>query len=88
LTSESFVGKQRNRRLGGVAIDFSKIAPRLFSGFETKDGYDLAGRKKALLGATRPRKPVLVAADLEMASRKRENLLTPAGEFSAFVPVR
>lgn len=42
LTLDTAVGPSRNIPFGGVTIEFSRIAPRLFNGFETRDGFNLA----------------------------------------------
>jgi len=56
LTLETSVGASRNVRFGNVTIEFSKIAPRLFTGYEGKDGYNLAIPEKALLDTVHLRK--------------------------------
>jgi predicted transcriptional regulator of viral defense system len=42
ITLDTAVGAKRNLKFGGVMIEFSHIAPRLFNGFETREGYNLA----------------------------------------------
>ena len=81
LTLETAVGVSRNVRFGGVTIEFSRIAPRLFSGFETKDGFNLAGPEKALLDTLYLRKHIPFADELELDTINRERLMTLAEEF-------
>ena len=49
LTLDTAVGQSRNVEFGGVTIEFSHIASRLFNGFETRDGFNLRCRKKLFL---------------------------------------
>jgi predicted transcriptional regulator of viral defense system len=51
LTLSTAVGKSRNLLYQGVTVEFAHIADRLFSGFETKEGFNMALPEKALLDA-------------------------------------
>ncbi len=88
LTLETSVGASRNISFGGVTIEFSKIAPRLFNGFETQEGYNLAVAEKALLDTIYLRKRVPFADELELDRLDRQKLQTMAEEFPAVVKKR
>ncbi|MBP7764974.1 MAG: hypothetical protein KA113_07300 [Syntrophaceae bacterium] len=88
LTLEPSVGKSRNIRFGGVTIEFSKIAPRLFKDFETKDGFNLATPEKALLDTIHLRKRVPFADELELDRLDRKKLFDLAEEFPKVVQKR
>ena len=66
LTLGTAVGASRNLLIGGVTIEFSRIASRLFTGFETKDGYNLALPEKALLDAIHLHKAIPFRDELEI----------------------
>jgi hypothetical protein len=88
LTLETAVGVSRNVRFGGVTIEFSRIAPRLFNGFETKEGYNIAGPEKALLDTIYLRKRIPFADELELDNINRERLMTLAEEFPSVLRKR
>lgn len=88
LTLESSVGVSRSIRFGGVTIEFSKIAPRLFTGFETKEGFNLAGAEKALLDTIHLRKHIPFADELELERMDAEKLQTLAEKFPKVVQKR
>ncbi|MBN1382635.1 MAG: hypothetical protein JXA41_13265 [Deltaproteobacteria bacterium] len=88
LTLDTAVGAARTIRFGGVAIEFSRIAPRLFNGFETRDGYNLALPEKALLDAVYLRKHVPFADELELDVIDKYRLLQMAAPFPATVKRR
>jgi len=88
LTLTPSVGKSRNVRYGGVTIEFSKIAPRLFNGFETKDGFNLASPEKALLDTIHLRRRVVFPDELELDRLNLEKLQALAEEFPKVVQKR
>lgn len=88
LTLQTAVGQSRNVDFGGVTIEFSKIAPRLFNGFETQDGYNLAGAEKAFLDTIHLRKRVPFADELELDRLDREKLFDLAEKFPKVVQKR
>ncbi len=66
LTLSTAVGVRRNLVWHGVTIEYSRISSRLYFGFETRDGFNLALPEKALLDAVYFRRIVPSADDLEM----------------------
>jgi len=88
LTLQAAVGAARTIRYGGVAVEFSRIAPRLFNGFETKDGYNLALPEKALLDTIHLRKRIPFADELELDHIDRERLIMLADIFPTVVKKR
>ena len=51
LTLSTAVGVRRNLLRHGVTIEYSRISSRLYFGFETRNGFNLALPEKALLDA-------------------------------------
>jgi predicted transcriptional regulator of viral defense system len=88
LTLGTAVGQSRNVTFGGVTIEFSRIAPRLFTGFEAKDGYNLAGPEKALLDTVYLRKHVPFPDELDLDSINKDQLMRLAALFPAIVRKR
>lgn len=66
LTLSTAVGESRNLLFQGVTVKFAHIADRLFTGFETKGGYNMALPEKALLDAIYLRKKVPFHDELEL----------------------
>ena len=66
ITLDTAVGASRNIEYGGATIEFSRIAPRLFNGFEMKAGFNLAVPEKALLDAMYLRKRIPFQDELEL----------------------
>lgn len=66
LTLCTSVGASRNLSYAGMTIEFSRIASRLFTGFETRDGFNLALPEKALLDAIHLRKAIPFRDELEI----------------------
>ena len=81
LTLSTAVGSARNVQYGGVTIEFSHLAPRLFTGFETRDGFNLALPEKALLDTIYLRKAIPFRDELEFALLDRERLDRMANDF-------
>jgi len=83
LTLDTAVGARRNIMFGGVTIEFSHIAARLFCGFETREGYNLAVPEKALLDTIHLRKAIPFQDELEMDILNMERLRQFAKEYAA-----
>jgi len=66
LTLSTAVGVRRNLIRNGVTIEYSHISNRLYFGFETRDGFNLALPEKALLDAVYYRHIVPFADELEI----------------------
>ncbi len=88
LTLQTAVGQSRNVDFGGIAIEFSRIAPRLFNGYEVKDGYNLAVPEKALLDTIYLRKRVPFPDELELDRLDQEKLFDLAEEYPQVVQKR
>jgi len=88
LTLDTSVGASRNIQFGGVTVEFSRIAPRLFNGFEAREGFNLALPEKALLDAIYLRRRVPFADELELDNIEKSRLMSLAQEFPAFVQKR
>ena len=86
LTLDTAVGVKRNLKFGGVTIEFSRIAPRLFNGFETREGYNLALPEKALLDAVHLRKAIPFRDELELDALDMDRLRQFAQAYAG--PVR
>lgn len=74
LTLSTAVGSARDLRYGGATIEFSHLAPRLFTGFETRDGFNLALPEKALLDTIYLRKAIPFGDELELSLLDRKRL--------------
>ncbi len=81
LTLSTAVGSARNVQYGGVTIEFSHLAPRLFTGFETRDGFNLALPEKALLDTIYLRKAIPFRDELELTLLDRQRLVRMAKDF-------
>jgi predicted transcriptional regulator of viral defense system len=68
ITLSPAVGKSRNIEYQGVTIEFSKIAPTLFSGFIRVDDFYIATPEKAVLDTLYLRKSLPVEDELELDS--------------------
>ena len=66
LTLNTSVGASRNLSYAGVTIEFSRIASRLFTGSETREGFNIALPEKALLDTIHLRKAVPFLDELEI----------------------
>jgi hypothetical protein len=71
-----------------VTIKFSRIASRLLNGFETKDSFNLALPKKALLDMICFRKRIPFEDELELENIDHERLMSLAEAFPAAVRKR
>jgi predicted transcriptional regulator of viral defense system len=81
LTLSTAVGSARNVQYSGVTIEFSHLAAHLFTGFEARDGFNLALPEKALLDTIYLRKTIPFRDELELASLDRRRLERLANPF-------
>jgi predicted transcriptional regulator of viral defense system len=81
LTLSTAVGLARNVQYGGATIEFSHLAARLFTGFETREGYNMALPEKALLDTIYLRKAIPFRDELEIARLDRRRLERLASPF-------
>jgi predicted transcriptional regulator of viral defense system len=81
LTLSTAVGSARNIQYSGVTIEFSHLAAHLFTGFEARDGFNLALPEKALLDTIYLRKTIPFRDELELASLDRRRLERLANPF-------
>lgn len=88
LTLQMSVGKSRDIFFGGITIEFSRIAPRLFNGFAVKDGFNLAVPEKALLDTVYLRKRIPFADELDWEAIDKGKLLRLAEPFPGAVKKR
>jgi predicted transcriptional regulator of viral defense system len=88
ITLDTAVGRSRNIEFGGVTIEFSRIASRLFSGFEMRDGFNLALPEKALLDAIYLRKHIPFPDELDLEQINKDKALQMAEPFPAIVKRR
>ena len=88
LTLDTAVGVSRNIQFGGVTIEFSRIASRLFNGFETRDGFNMALPEKALLDTIYLRKRIPFQDELDLDNIQKDKLLSLSEAFPAVVRKR
>ena len=88
LTLDTAVGAARNIRFGGITIEFSRIAPRLFNGFETRDGFNMALPEKALLDTIYLRQHIPFADELDLDNIQKDKLMSLSALFPAIVRKR
>lgn len=88
LTLDTAVGAARNIRFGGITIEFSRIAPRLFNGFETRDGFNMALPEKALLDTIYLRQHIPFADELDLDNIQKDKLMSLSDLFPAIVRKR
>jgi hypothetical protein len=88
LTLDTAVGRSRDISFGRVVIEFSRITPRLFNGFEAKPGFNLALPEKALLDTLYLRKRIPFADELEADHLDKDILQRMAAAFPAIVNKR
>lgn len=65
VTLSPAVGAQRNVLYQGITIEFSKLAPTLFSGFTLLDDFAIASPEKAVLDTLHLRKALPAADELD-----------------------
>lgn len=83
LTLSTAVGAWRNLAWRGVTLEFSHIACRLFSGYEPRDGFNLALPEKALLDTIYLRKSIPFRDELDMELLDKKRLARLAEVFPA-----
>jgi predicted transcriptional regulator of viral defense system len=88
LTLDTAVGAARNIRFGSITIEFSRIAPRLFNGFETRDGFNMALPEKALLDTIYLRQHIPFADELDLDNIQKDKLMSLSELFPAIVRKR
>jgi predicted transcriptional regulator of viral defense system len=88
LTLDTAVGRSRNIAFGGVTVEFSRIAPKLFSGFEAHEGFNLALPEKALLDTVYLRKHVPFQDELDFEAIDVDKLRQMSRPFPASVKKR
>ncbi|HCO77875.1 MAG TPA: hypothetical protein DIT50_06935 [Rhodocyclaceae bacterium] len=81
VTLSTAVGAERNLSWRRVTLEFSHVADRLFNGFETREGFNLALPEKALLDTIYLRKTVPLPDELEISLLDRKRLNRMAEEF-------
>jgi hypothetical protein len=88
LTLQAAVGRSRHIAVGGVTVEFSRIAPRLFTGYEGRDGYNLALPEKALLDTVHLRKNVPFQDEMDLDAIDQDKLARMAEPFPIAVKKR
>jgi hypothetical protein len=83
LTLSTAVGAARNVAYGGATIEFSHLAPRLFTGFEIRAGFNLALPEKALLDTIYLRKTIPFHDELDISLLDGRRLQRMANDFPA-----
>lgn len=81
VTLSTAVGESRSLRYQGVTIEFSHIVDRLFTGYEIRDGFNLALPEKALLDIIYLRKSLPFRGELELEIFDRQRLQSLAESF-------
>ncbi|OGR03235.1 MAG: hypothetical protein A2511_06610 [Deltaproteobacteria bacterium RIFOXYD12_FULL_50_9] len=81
LTLSTAVGEARRFTWQGVRIEFSRITPRLFSGFTMADGFNIAQPEKALLDTIYLRKGLPVQDELDLSGLDWKVLQQMAQEY-------
>lgn len=66
ITLSASVGKRNKINYRGVVIEYSKISEDLFSGYEVKEGFNMATPEKALLDTLYLRGNIPFADELEL----------------------
>jgi predicted transcriptional regulator of viral defense system len=79
------VGKNRNIRYQGIEIEFSKISPSLFFGFENFGTFSMATPEKAILDTLYYRGRIPAPDELELDDVDMESLAEAAEKFPATV---
>ena len=75
------MGKSREIDYRGITIEFSKISPKLFFGYETHKSFYMATPEKALVDTLYYRGNLPVADELELEGLTRGTLIETAKKF-------
>ncbi len=79
------MGKSREIEYEGITIEFSKISPKLFFGYETHKKFYMATPEKALIDTLYYRGNLPVADELELEGINRETLVEMAKKFPSSI---
>ncbi|MBI5894565.1 MAG: hypothetical protein HZB24_00625 [Desulfobacterales bacterium] len=85
VTLSTAVGASRNLVYRDVTFEYAHISDRLYFGFETREGFNLASPEKALLDAVYYRRRVPFGDELEMDRLDTQRLGKMAQAFPARV---
>jgi hypothetical protein len=85
VTLSGSVGKKRNITYQGNAIEFSRISPSLFFGFNYQDRYYMASPEKAILDTLYYRKTIPAQDEIELDRVDMEFLLETAKRYPSSV---
>lgn len=88
VTLSGAVGKKRSVLYQGVAIEFSSIAERLFRGFETREGFQMATPEKAVLDTLHLHKRLPAEDELEWGGVDMTSLMEQAKAYPGMVAGR
>ncbi|MFH1982746.1 MAG: hypothetical protein ABIL58_12960 [Pseudomonadota bacterium] len=88
VTLSTAVGRKRGVEYQGVHIEFSRISPKLFFGFETIDSFHIATAEKALLDALHLHKGLPAADELEMTELDMDLLASMARHYPPAVQMQ
>ncbi len=84
-TLSSSVGKSREIEYQGITIEFSKISPKLFFGYETHQEFYMATPEKALVDTLYYRGNLPVPDELELEGMNRGTLIEMAKKFPSSI---
>jgi len=85
LTLGTSVGRKRSIFYQEITIEFSKIAPSLFFGFDYQDGFHMATPEKAILDTLYYRKTIPAPDELELDGVRFDLLSKMAEPYSGSV---
>lgn len=85
LTLDTSVGKKRDFHYQGITIEFSRISPSLFFGFNYNDNFYMASPEKAVLDTLYYRKTIPAQDELEIDELDFNSLSKMAGQYPSSV---
>jgi predicted transcriptional regulator of viral defense system len=85
ITLSTSVGKKRDIEYRGVVIQFSRIAPSLYFGFNCNDRFCMASAEKAILDTLYYRGAIPAGDELELDAVDLKRLPTMAARYPAAV---
>ncbi|WP_156915851.1 hypothetical protein [Desulfatirhabdium butyrativorans] len=88
ITLSPAVGRGRNIPYQGVTIEFSKISPNLFFGFNRVDDFYIATPEKAVLDTLHLRKSLPAEDEMELENIDIETMNEMASQFPLSVTRR